>query len=455
MDSTRPLPVSAKLITLMLLALASANASSGQPQSQKRKPEQPTFWVVFDRVETPEYSFASFPYIDIYLMDQNGRHMRRLTSDHLSHSPSWSADGQQIAFLRNQRMPLDGKTFYPGYDAIMAYRDFFTISRDLFRMDADGKNASRVASLNPRAQDVTWFPDGEHFGVRIADRNAMLALVDSYGRFFPEDETQISFKDFLRSGQPADKNGSPWLYSNLLVWVPPVDNFSSTLVVSDGNQPALFHRFPKSLPAYADLHASLRVVSIDGATSEFPISAYDLSWSHDGKRFAYSSFSGDERSLLYASEVLDDHQETNRHTLTDQNLDAHGPAWSPDDSRIAFTALWKDSSQIYITTSDGSRLIQLSRNPKLSCFHVSWSPDGNWLVADCRENLTVMQPLTKEFGALSNIFLFDANEPGKKPKQLTTCKISGPLSSPNCGARNPSFAPAPPQLLAAKSNPAP
>ena len=427
-----------KVLILIFVGLELTTACFAQ-QSDKDGPA-PTYWIVFDRVDTPEISFAAFPYIDIFVMDENGQHVRRLTSDHRSHNPAWSPDGQHIAFIRNKRMPVQLNTSSNGYDAIVAYRDFFTVPREVIRMDANGKNASRVASLNTRAEDVTWFPDGQRFGVRMSDRDALNAMVDKFGKFLPEDETTLSLRDFFTTSDPPS-NYSSWLYRDLLVWVPPVDNFSATLVASPDNASGTHYYFPKSLPSHANLHASLRVVSLDGASSRFWIPAYDLAWSHDGKHIAYSTFTGEQKSILYTSNIHDGDAETNRHAVSNQSIDAHGPTWSPHNSHLSFTALWKDSSQIFIANADGTDLIQLSRDPKLSCFHPSWSPDAKWIVADCRENVTVMRPLTKEFGALSNIFLFDAINPGKKPRKLTSCAIEGPLPSPTCGARNPSFAP--------------
>jgi len=172
------------------------------------------------------------------------------------------------------------------------------------------------------------------------------------------------------------------------------------------------------------------------------LAAYDIAWSSDAKRIAYSAFNAGQNSVLYVREMLGDEVKGNSRALTDQTLDAHGPAWSAD-GKLAFVGLWKDTSQIFILGADGGNLIQLSRNQKLSCYHPSWSPDGKWVVADCRQNVTVMQPLTSELGGLSSIYLFEVGKPGSKPRRLTRCAATNPLPPPTCGARNPSFAPTP------------
>jgi Tol biopolymer transport system component len=104
--------------------------------------------------------------------------------------------------------------------------------------------------------------------------------------------------------------------------------------------------------------------------------------------------------------------------------------------------VWEDSSQIFIINTDGSNLVQLSVNPKMLCFHLSLSPDGKWIAAECRPNVTVMRPSEYEAGLKSNIYLFDADKPGAKPRKLSKCDPSRSSSLfYACGARNPSFKP--------------
>ena len=61
-------------------------------QSQKDS-AAPSFWIAFERVDTPEMSLAAFPYVDIFVMDQDGHHVRRLTSDHRSPTPPGRPEG--------------------------------------------------------------------------------------------------------------------------------------------------------------------------------------------------------------------------------------------------------------------------------------------------------------------------------------------------------------------------
>lgn len=439
---SRALCPSVPVIRVEFLALAVLGlifAGRCGAQQHPKNASTSIFWIVFESIDTPELSLATFPYVDIFLMDQNGRHTRRLTSDHRSHSPSWSPDGRQIAFLIDERSPKATITADRNYDYFMQYRDFMSIPRALALMDMDGRNSLRVTMAGIAAQDVVWFADGTRIGVRISDRLARRVILDTSGTLAPDSQQSEPLIEYLNTGTPLAGGGYIADYSTLLEWVPPVDNFLPVFVASTAFEHHANLNLVKTVPSIADLNSSLRVMSLDGTLETFPLAAYDIAWSMDGKHIAYSAFSGDKTSNLYVAEMQSEQIEGNRHALTDETLDAHGPAWSADGSRIAFMGLWRDTSQIFAVGADGANLIQVSQNPKISCYHPSWSPDGKWIVADCRPSVTVMSPLMSELGGSSNIYVFDVTKPGSKPHQLTRCGPTNPLP-PTCGARNPSFA---------------
>jgi hypothetical protein len=80
---------------------------------------------------------GSHQYFDIYTIRPDGTDLRRLTSDQISSTPSWTADGR-IGFIRQPMVDGDVGTAGP---------------REFWIMDADGSNATQL-SVSPQLQDV-------------------------------------------------------------------------------------------------------------------------------------------------------------------------------------------------------------------------------------------------------------------------------------------------------------
>jgi len=425
-----------KLFAVLFLGLLCAGHSGAQKPT--KKPPEQAFWIVFDA----ESGGDSCSPRDIYVMDQKGEHVKRLTSNHRSHNPSWSPDGLRVAFLKEECSPAGGFNLkYLHYERL---RNFLYAPRSVFWMDANGLHPSLVAAIGPDAEDTLWVPDGEHIAARMADKRNLLVHITEH-RLPPNHQFEEPLSRFLDIEEPQVSVLSPRPGADLEELTPPVDNFLPTFYAFFGNSSVSdFPSPPHKMQFAADLGASLRVLSLAGAAVSAPVPAYDSAWSPDGTRIAYSSFTSDQKSILYVADLHGDEAGAPR-ALTDQELDAHGPAWSANASRIAFTGLWKDSSQIFIVNANGSNLIQLSRNPNLLCNHVSWTPDGKWITAACSDNSTFHFGYGPEgeYGTRSNIYLFDTSKPRAKPSRLTRCGYVYPRSwNELCGARNPSFAPA-------------
>jgi len=107
------------------------------------------YWIAFDCISTSGFTGKSFPNRDICLMDQNGRHVRRLTSDHRSPNASWSPDGQNLVFIEDERTPKAPNTSDSTYNFLLAYWDYLNVPRALFKMDANGQNVQSIGSVDP------------------------------------------------------------------------------------------------------------------------------------------------------------------------------------------------------------------------------------------------------------------------------------------------------------------
>lgn len=195
----------------------------------------------------------------------------------------------------------------------------------------------------------------------------------------------------------------------------------------------------------ADPAEFFRMTTLDGFLTKSPAEFYDVAWSPDGKRISYSKFIDGKGSMLFVAD-LQDGSAVHERALTTPQLKAHGPEWSTDGTRLAFTGLWKDSQQIFLINSDGSGLAQLSHDSKKTCSHPSWSPDGRLIVAACRPEVIYSTFPFFELGEwYSSIYLFNVDKPKATPRTLIDCRDALDFAhnrmNGRCSAQNPSFAP--------------
>ena len=256
--------------TLAALLLALACSSAAAPSATGAPPY--TGRIVFD-------AGISDPPGDIFTMNADGTHLRRLTrNDHGEYAPRWSPDGGRIAFVR----------------------EIFRKRVDVYIMNADGTGVHRLAPRRLFSADPDWSPDG---------RRIVFTSLPGLGS--PQVEIHVIDADGTNEHQLFRHANSP-------AWSP------------DGRRIA-FVRMPR--PTKSN-DSWIYVASADGSGAK-RIAAHfsgDPAWSPDGTRIAFSSYrtgSGD----IY---VMRPNGNAVRRLTRGGNVDHH-PVWSPDGKRIAFS----------------------------------------------------------------------------------------------------------------------
>ncbi len=247
---------------------------------------------------------------EIYLMDYDGRRLRRLTtSSTLNLSPAWSPDGERMAYV----------SWSSGRPAIWV-------------MDSVGKTTRVTTAGGDLNSAPAWSPDGRRIVYNSdADGNSELYVVElGSGRntrltHTPAIETSPSFSPNGREiAFTSDRSGSPQIY----------------IMDAEG--------------------LNTRRVSLEG---DFNDSA---SWSPQGDRLAYVSRREgrfDVVMLNLVSGVLT--------RLTHGEGSNEDPRWAPDGRHLVFASNRSGSWQIYTMAVDGSDVRQLTRG--VDSYTPDWS----------------------------------------------------------------------------------
>ncbi len=427
-----------RFISVLFLFILCVGSSGAQVSPKKSSEHE--YPIVFDEVSRP-FSPTRDVYWDVYVMDQTGKHTKRLTSDHQSHNPSWSPSGQEIVYIRDESAIHDSASTLLGdfsgpnmpYDSLLNYGMFLNMKREIMRISSDGKQRSQITTGDPDVHDVSWLPDGDHVAIRISYRRDLQVRVEALHQLPPDYVREEPLVQFIAKTRPALPPSRNYF---LQEFSPLADNFLPIVYAQLGA--TRFDRenywSPQHMrPWTADRNASLCIISLDGSPSSLPAPPFDTAWSRDGQQVAYSSFLGNEGSTLYVADV-EGTAINNTRRITEDALDAHDPSWSPDGLRLAFSGLANGGSKIFMINRDGTNILQISRDTKIACSHATWSPDGRWIAAECRLPQTNPDPVVNALGWFSNIYLFDVEHPEAAPSKLTSCFST-------CGAHNPSFVP--------------
>lgn len=218
---------------------------------------------------------------------------------------------------------------------------------DIYLMNADGTNVSRLTDSEGEDLNPVWSPDGTKLAF-ISDRdgNNEIYLLTSTA------ENPDSFTTLRLTNNTVDDAEPKWSPDGqYVVFASRLEgSWDIYMIDADGN--------------------NLRRLTDHAASDETPV------WSPDGTQIAFSS----DRDGNYEIYVMDANGSNVRRLTNDPANDGNTLVWSPDGSRIAFVSILPDSNWEIDTVDprDAATVLDFS-NRGGDEWHPKWSPDGNSL----------------------------------------------------------------------------
>ena len=253
--------------------------------------------------------------------------------------------------------PSPAESAFPGWNGKIAFTSDRDGNGEIYVMDADGANQTRLTSNPADDGRPAWSADGTKIAF-FSDR-------DGSGEIYVMDAD---------GGNQTNLTNNSDAWDTAPAWSP------------DGTQIA----FTSTLVGFGDFPEEIFVMDADGGNqtqlTDIGGMIGDLEWSPDGTKIAFASSPPDLNFDIYVMDA-DGSNQTN---LTNIHGMICCPAWSSDGTQIAFADAFFTpeivGGEIFVmNAADGSGQTNLTNSPLVYDVFPAWSPDGSKIAFQSRE----------------------------------------------------------------------
>ena len=274
---------------------------------------------------------------EIYLMDGDGRNVRRLTQNtHGDCFPSISPDGRKIVFDSN-RLRAEGEPLN---------------TSDLFLMNTDGSGQRHIT----RGSSATWSQDSEFIAYHASASGTGRPVLPFPGAATNDSDIFV-MNVFKKGARPKNITNSPTAIDDDADWSPKDHRivFVSKTPTDDMSNSA---------------SAEIYVINADGKGK--PVRLTDNAeeerapaWSPDGKRILFLCRRGGRDFEICIMNA----DGSGQVQLTDNTVADLTASWSPDGQKIVFhRPVSPGRFQLWLINADGTSEMQLTDTPGLNGF---------------------------------------------------------------------------------------
>jgi TolB protein len=259
-------------------------------------------------------------------------------------------------------------------------------NEELYCMNADGSNLTRLTSHSARDLAPDWSPDGTEIAFDSnrsgkwliyaigADGTNLRQLTSNS----PYDSTPVWSPDGSRIVFYSGRN-----YTYYALYVMNADGTNLVRLTTNGASPAWSP--DGQHVAYRGSDSEIYVVNADGTNTTrltFTGNNDSPAWSPDGQRIAFHSTQAGNTDI-YVMQA----DGSNRQRLTAEGASDWAPVWSPDGRRLAFLSNRSGTTNVFVMNVDGSGVVQISTGGgNYNARPGVWSPDGQQLVFESSQD---------------------------------------------------------------------